>query len=84
VPPVQPGPLTAGGIYQVITRRGRQAGVAVYPHRFRPHFSQTWLDRGGIEGDLMKPNGWSSPQMLRRYGARARSGRSGAETARPR
>jgi len=56
----------------------------VYPHRFRPHFSQTWLDRGGIEGDLMKPNGWSSPQMLRRYGARARSGRSGAETARPR
>jgi hypothetical protein len=26
----------------------------------------------------MEPNGWSSPQMLRRYGARARSARAGA------
>jgi integrase len=65
------GPLTASGIYQVIARRGRQAGIAVYPHRFRHHFSHTWLDRGGPEGDLMELNGWSSPQMLRRYRARA-------------
>jgi integrase len=70
------GPLTASGIYQVITRRGRQAGIAVYPHRFRHHFSHTWLDRGGPEGDLMELNGWSSPQMLRRYGASARSARA--------
>jgi hypothetical protein len=28
-------------------------------------------DKGGNEGDLMEPNGWSSPQMLRRYGASA-------------
>ena len=76
VPPVQPGPLTAGGICQVIARRGRQAGLAVYPHRFRHHFSRTWLDRGGTEGDLMELNGWSSPQMRRRYGARARSARA--------
>jgi len=40
-------PLTAGGIYQMITRRGRQAGVDVCPHRFRHHFCHTWLDRGG-------------------------------------
>ena len=45
----------------------------MYPHRFRHHFSHTWLDRGGTEGDLMELNGWSSPQMLRRYGARTRS-----------
>jgi integrase/recombinase XerD len=63
------GPLTASGIYQVIARRGRQAGVVVCPHRFRHHFSHTWLDRGAAEGDLMELNGWSSPQMLRRYGA---------------
>ena len=31
------------------------------------------LDRGGPEGDLMELNGWTSPQMLRRYGASARS-----------
>ena len=71
------GPMmTANGIYQMIARRGRQCGVAVYPHRFRHHFSHTWLDRGGAEGDLMELNGWTSPQMLRRYGASTRSTRA--------
>ena len=69
-------PLTSAGIYQMIARRGRQCGVAVHPHRFRHHFSHTWLDRGGPEGDLMELNGWASPQMLRRYGASARSARA--------
>jgi site-specific recombinase XerD len=69
-------PLGAAGIYQMITRRGRQCDVAAYPHRFRHHFSHTWLDRGGPEGDLMELNGWTSPQMLRRYGASARSARA--------
>jgi integrase len=68
------GPMTAQGIYQMAVRRGRQCGVQVHPHRFRHHFSHTWLDRGGAEGDLMELNGWASPQMLRRYGASARSG----------
>ena len=63
------GPLTAAGIYQAVTPASR---VTVYPHRFRHHFSHTWLDRGGAERDLMKLNGWTSPQMLTRYGARAR------------
>ena len=51
------------------------------------YFSHTWLDRGGAEGDLMELNGWAegdlmelngwaSPQMLRRYGASARSARA--------
>jgi site-specific recombinase XerD len=69
-------PLTAAGIYQMITRRGHQCGVAAYPHRFRHYFSHTWLDRSGPEGDLMELNGWTSPQMLRRYGASARSARA--------
>jgi site-specific recombinase XerD len=69
-------PLTAAGVYQMITRRGQQCGLRVYPHRFRHHFSHTWLDRGGPEGDLMELNGWASPQMLRRYGASARSARA--------
>jgi hypothetical protein len=46
-------PLTAAD-YQMIARRGRQCGVDAYPHRFRRHFSHTWLDRGGPEGDLME------------------------------
>jgi hypothetical protein len=45
--------MTASGIYQVIARRGRECGVDVFLHRFRHHFSHTWLDRGGPEGDLM-------------------------------
>jgi hypothetical protein len=70
------GPLTATGIYQIVARRGRQCGVTVYPHRFRHHFSHTWLDRGGAERDLMELNGWTSPQMLARYGASARGARA--------
>ena len=49
--------------------------AAIWPHRFRHHFSHTWLDRGGAEGDLMELNSWSFPQMLRRYGASARNAR---------
>jgi integrase/recombinase XerD len=70
------GPMTASGIYQAVARRGRQCGIEVFPHRFRHHFSHAWLDRGGTEGDLMELNGWTSPQMLRRYGASARSARA--------
>ena len=70
------GPLTSAGIYQLVVRRGEQAGVAVHPQRFRHHFSHTWLDRGGAPGDLMELNGWSSPQMLTWYGASARSARA--------
>ncbi len=70
------GPLTPTGIYQTIARRGRQCGVTAYPHRFRHHFSHTWLDRGGAERDLMELNGWTSPQMLTRYGASARGARA--------
>ena len=70
------GPMTASGIYQMISRRGRQCGLHAWPYRFRHHFSHTWLDRGGAEGDLMELNGWTSPQMLRLYGASARSARA--------
>jgi len=73
---VRGGPMTASGVYQVIERRGRDAGVEVNPHKFRHTFSHVFLDRGGSEGDLMELNGWSSPQMLARYGRSARSARA--------
>jgi hypothetical protein len=53
------GSMTASGIYQMIARRGHQCGVDAWPYQFRRHFSHTWLDRGGAEGDLMELNGWS-------------------------
>ena len=73
---VRGGQMTASGIAQMIERRGREAGVAVNPHKFRHTFSHNWLDNGGAEGDLMELNGWSSPQMLARYGRSARSARA--------
>ena len=70
------GPVTPDGIYQIVAKAGRKAGVALYPHRFRHHFSHTWLDRGGGGGDLMELNGWTSPQMLAWYGGSARGARA--------
>ena len=72
----RPGAPTPNGIYQAAARAGERVGVAVYPHRFRHHFSHTWADRGRAEGDLMELNGWVSPQMLTRYGASARGARA--------
>ena len=70
--------MTASGIYQVIARRGRQCGIDVVPRTASGTTSAHLLDRGGAEGDLMELNGWTclSPQMLRRYGASARSARA--------
>jgi integrase len=70
------GPVTPDGIYQIVAHVGKRAGVGVYPHRFRHHFSHTWLDRGGAGGDLMELNGWTSPQMLGWYGGSARGARA--------
>lgn len=69
-------PMTANGIYQMIARRGARLGIPVHPHMFRHTFSHRWLDAGGAEGDLMELNGWTSPQMLRHYGASARNARA--------
>jgi site-specific recombinase XerD len=68
--------MTPSGLYQVITRRGERLGIELHPHMFRHTFSHAWLDNGGAEGDLMELNGWTSPQMLRRYGASARKARA--------
>ena len=70
------GPMQTKSIYRMITRRGVDVGLKIHPHMFRHTFSHNWLDKGGAEGDLMELNGWESPQMLRRYGASARSARA--------
>jgi len=68
----QKGPLSKTGIYQIIRRRTRDADLKdVHPHSFRHTFAHQWLSQGGAEGDLQRIAGWSSPQMLQRYGASA-------------
>jgi site-specific recombinase XerD len=73
------GPLSDGGIKQLIQRRGKQAGVPVHAHLFRHHFAHKWLAAGGTEGGLMGTAGWRSRAMLDRYGRSAAAERSRAE-----
>jgi site-specific recombinase XerD len=69
--------LTQSGIAQMIRRRCRQAGIAeIHPHQFRHTFAHEWLADDGGEGDLMRLAGWSSRDMLQRYGASAASARA--------
>lgn len=73
------GPLTTGGLYQMIRRRGRLIGIeGLHPHQFRHTFAHEWLAAGGSENDLMRLAGWSSRSMLNRYGAIAADDRARA------
>lgn len=67
------GALTDSGISQIVRRRVGQAGLPdrVHLHMFRHSAAHRWLSEGGNEGDLMRLMGWSSRQMLSRYGASA-------------
>lgn len=66
------GALTADGIRELITVRGKSAGIAgLHPHRFRHTFAHDFLLSGGQERDLKRLAGWTSDVMLERYGASA-------------
>jgi len=64
----QGGPIGSNAIWQIITRRAKQAGVHVHPHMFR-HYVADALLAEGREGDVMRTMGWSDRRMLDRYGA---------------
>ena len=68
--------MTPSGVYQVVRRRGREAGIDVHPHLFRHALADAWLFAGGGEQTLADHMGWSTTQMVRRYGAAGRSRRA--------
>lgn len=79
------GPLSGEGIAEVVARRGTRAGVfrevdgqkrALNPHLFRHAFADRWLASGGNETDLMTLGGWSSAEVMRRYGRGRRTERA--------
>ncbi len=64
--------LTQSGVAQMIRRRCKVAGIPeIHPHQFRHTFAHSWMANGRGEGDLMRLAGWSSRDMLARYGASA-------------
>jgi site-specific recombinase XerD len=63
------GAMTVSGVQQMLRRRASQAGIPkLYPHMLRHTAAHEWLDAGGNETDAMRLFGWTSPQMLQRYG----------------
>ncbi len=75
----QRGPMTENGVYQMVERRARQAGLAdarVHPHAFRAAFANNFLATGGQEGDLMQMAGWRSRSMIDRYARSAAAHRA--------
>jgi site-specific recombinase XerD len=72
------GAMTGDGIQTMFRRRSEAAGLEspIHPHKLRHKFSHDHLANGGNETDLMDQGGWSSPQMLQRYGKSNRSERA--------
>ncbi|PXY20299.1 tyrosine-type recombinase/integrase [Prauserella endophytica] len=81
-------PLSPNGIKLMLRRRGRAAGVNeamgrnLHAHLGRHYQSHHFLKEGGSEGDLMLINGWTTPQMARRYGKSAATERAHATARR--
>ena len=64
------GPLEGEGLFRMVRRRAKQAGVgAVGVHLFRHSWAHYFREGGGSEEDLKVLGGWESDQMPRWYGS---------------
>jgi site-specific recombinase XerD len=73
------GALTTDGLRQMLERRCTAASLdPINPHRFRHTFAHVAKVRGMNDDELMSVAGWTSPQMLYRYGRSAAAERARA------
>lgn len=74
------GPLTDSGIVQLIRRRCVKAELKylIHPHALRHSAAHKHKERGTSDDDLMYLFGWTSVQMLHRYGRSAQGQRARA------
>lgn len=69
--------ITAWGIADIVERRAKDAGIGhVHPHQFRHTFAHEWRLAGGSDDELMNLAGWTSREMLNRYGRSAAAERA--------
>lgn len=81
----QRGGLSTDGARGMIETRAERAGIGhIHPHQLRHTFAHDFLSNGGQERDLMRLAGWSSSEMLSRYGASAADARAAAAARRMR
>ena len=76
----QRGALSYDGLADALQARAAAAGVeGFHLHKMRHTFAHRWLSAEGSEQGLMDTAGWSSREMIARYGASGRAARAAAE-----
>lgn len=76
----QRGALSYDGLAEALHNRATSAGVeGFHIHKMRHTFAHRWLSAQGSEQGLMDTAGWSSREMIARYGASGRAARAAAE-----
>jgi site-specific recombinase XerD len=69
--------LAYNGLYWALGQRAAAAGIeGFHPHMLRHTSADRWLAAGGSETGAMAVHGWSSPDMLQRYGRANREQRA--------
>ncbi len=74
------GPMTIGGLDQLIRAIGRRAGIEdIHPHRLRHTWAHHYRLSGGQTDNLTYLAGWEGPAMAIRYGRSAAAERAEIE-----
>jgi integrase/recombinase XerC len=73
------GPLTIGGLDQLIRSIGKRAGLEIHPHLLRHTWGHHYRLNGGQTDNLVYLAGWEGPAMAIRYGRSAAAERAEIE-----